>query len=296
MKAMRLGDSGTLVREVVADPKPGPGEILIEVRAAGVIPTELQWDPTTHTKTGALRPHAVPCHEFSGVIAGSSEEVYGMNDWYADGALADFLITVPGSIAPKPRSLTHVEAAAVPISALTAWQALCEHAKLQGGERVLIHGGGGAVGLFGVQLARMYGGYVIATAAAEDRELLLELGAKEVIDYHSQRFEEIARDIDVVFDTVGGETLQRSWAVLRPSGRLVTIVSDLKGTTDERVKKAFFIVEPNRQQLIDIGEMIDAGRLKVFVRSVLPFKDAAAAYEKGSGMKQTPGKVVVTLD
>src|SRR5262249_787889 len=164
---MRLNDAvdgPLLVAATLTQPQPADGELLIRVRAAGVTPTELLWYPTTHTKQGGVRTSAVPGHEFSGVIAvlgkgandfSVGDEVYGMNDWFADGATAEFCLTQPQNIALKPKALTHELAATVPIGALTAWQGLFDRAKLQSGERVLIHGAAGAVGLFAVQLAHL---------------------------------------------------------------------------------------------------------------------------------------------
>ena len=166
MRALRLDGSPqtpALIEKEVPQPKPRQGEVLVRVCAAGVTPTELLWYPTSHTKNGDQRNGAVPSHEFSGEIAeigarvagiSIGQEVYGMNDWFADGALAEYCITQPDWIAPKPRHLSHAEAASVPIGALTAWQGLFDRAKLQPGERVLVHGGAGAVGVFVLQLAR----------------------------------------------------------------------------------------------------------------------------------------------
>lgn len=307
MKAMRLANTTggtTLVEENVPQPVPGPGEVLVRVHAAGVIPTELGWYPTTHTKTGETRSGAVPGHEFSGVVAAVGEdvtgvevgqEIYGMNDWFADGATAEYCLTLPGSIAPKPRTLTHIEAASVPISALTAWQGLFDRTKLQAGERVLIHGGSGAVGIFVVQIARWRGAYVIATASEHNLSFVTELGADEVIDYRKERFEDRAGKVDVVFDTVGDETLQRSWSVLKPNGRMVTIVSDVEGTDDPKLKAAFFIVEPNRDQLSEVAGMLDAGTLRTFVGARVTLEQAAQAYADGHVPKAGPGKIVIAV-
>src|SRR5262245_58627452 len=163
-----------LVAAALPQPQPRDGELLIRVRATGVTPTELLWYPTTHTREGGTRAGAVPGHEFSGVIAALGEgvdgfnvgdEIYGMNDWFADGATAEYCLTQPQHVAIKPKALTHELAATVPIGALTAWQGLSNRAKMGSGERALIHGAAGAVGLFAVQLAHLQGAYVIATAS-----------------------------------------------------------------------------------------------------------------------------------
>jgi NADPH:quinone reductase-like Zn-dependent oxidoreductase len=307
MKIMRLSDSeqlSVLAEEDGPLPQPRRDELLIRVYAAGVTPTELLWYPTTHSKNGESRSHAVPGHEFSGVIAAMGEdvvgfeigqEVYGMNDWFSDGALAEYCLTQPTSVAQKPRSLTHTEAASVPIGTLTAWQGLFARARLQAGESVLVHGGAGAVGVFAIQLARLHGAHVITTASARNHAFLSRLGAERVIDYRAVRFEESVRDIDVVFDTVGGDTLRRSWGVLKPGGRMITIAADSETSTDERVKQAFFIVEPNQTQLIQTGDRLEKGDLQPVVDAVLPLARASAAYTGEVKQRRGCGKLVVTV-
>jgi NADPH:quinone reductase-like Zn-dependent oxidoreductase len=307
MKAMRVNDAQrgiVLIPAALPQPQPGEGELLIRVRATGVTPTELLWYPTTHTKEGGARTSAVPGHEFSGVVAALGngtnsfnvgDEIYGMNDWFAEGATAEFCLTQPQNIAPKPKALTHELAAAVPIGALTAWQGLLDRAKLQTGERVLIHGAAGAVGLFAVQLAHLHGACVIATASGRNAEFLRQLGADEVIDYTTSRFEDEVENVDIVFDAVGGETLDRSWNVLKPRGRMVTIAADSEGTQEQRVKDAFFIVEPNQRQLLDLAKLLDAGTLKAIVSAVVPLEEASVAYSRAIPDKRGYGKVVIAV-
>jgi len=307
MKTMAFSDSANgraLVERVLPIPAPGPEEALIRVYAAGVTPPEALWYPTTHVKKGGPREHAVPGHEFSGVIAALGgdargfhvgQEVYGLNDWFSNGATAEFCLTQPSSIAPKPASLSHAEAASVPIGALTAWQGLFDRAGLKAGERVFVHGGAGAVGVFAIQLARRAGAHVMTTASARNKDYLAELGAEQVIDYHSERFEERVGKVDVVFDGVGGETLRRSWGVLTPGGRLVTIASDGEAATDERTKAAFFIVEPNQRQLIEIARLLDQGEIKPCVNGIVPLAQASAAYFGTAGQAQGRGKVVINV-
>jgi NADPH:quinone reductase-like Zn-dependent oxidoreductase len=306
MKVMHLTDStekAVLTEGTAPRPQPGPGELLIQVHAAGVTKTELRWYPTLHSKTGEKRNGAVPGHEFSGVVAGIGKdvgsleigrEVFGMNDWFAEGAMAEYCITPFFSVAPKPAGLTHIEAASLPIGALTAWQGLFDRAKLQPGECVLVHGGAGAVGVFAVQLARLRGAHVITTASAGDVDFVASLGAEMVINYQESSFEQIVQKVDVVFDTVGGDTLNRSWGVLKPSGRMVTIVSEAEGSTDNRVRDAFFIVEPNQKQLVEIGDLIETGRLRPVVDSVVPFAQAPEAYT-GLVERRRRGKLVVAI-
>jgi NADPH:quinone reductase-like Zn-dependent oxidoreductase len=218
-----------------------------------------------------------------------------MNDWYVDGATAEFCVTLPRNIARKPATLSHEAAASVPIGALTSWQGLMDRAKLEPGERVLVHGGAGAVGLYAVQMAHNHGARVITTVSAQDVDFVRRLGADEAIDYKVSRFEKEVRDVDVVFDVVGGDTLERSWDVLKPGGRMITIAAGSEGTDDQRVKDAFFIVEPNQYQLAEIARQLDAGRLTAFVKSTFPLGDACSAYSGPARSKGGYGKIVVVV-
>jgi len=307
MKAFSLSDSTSdpaLVERDLPLPAATGAEVLIRVHAAGVTPTELGWYPTTHTKDGAARPHAVPGHEFSGVVAAVGaqvsgfhvgQEVYGMNDWFADGATAEYCRTQPACIAAKPARLSHAEAASVPIGALTAWQGLYDRAKLRAGERVLIHGGSGAVGVFAVQLAWRKGAQVFTTASARHADFLEQLGASHVIDHKSERFEDHVGEVDVVFDAVGGDILQRSWNVLGHDGRMVTIASNSESAPDERTKAAFFIVEPKQEQLREIANLLDRGELKPFVDGIVPLARAPDAYLGKAPRPSGRGKVVIAI-
>lgn len=282
---MCLNESGSLVEREIPCPSLAAGEVLVRVGAAGVTPTELHWDPTLRTKTGEPRHWPVPSHEFSGEVDG--EPVYGMNDWYQDGALADYCASRPEWIAPMPRSLDFGQAAAVPLPALTAWQGLFHRTKLAPGETALIQGGAGAVGVFAIQLAKWRGARVVTTASARNLAFVRELGADLAIDYKTGAIEEnIDVLFDVVFDVVGGETLRRSKGLLKPAGRLVTIAS-----SDEK-DPAFFIVEPSREQLTQVGELIDARKLRVIVDRALEFDQAPAAYV-GALERSCRGKLVV---
>jgi NADPH:quinone reductase-like Zn-dependent oxidoreductase len=310
MQAMRLTNSSAdkpqFVAAEVPQPKPAPGEVLIRVHAAGVTSNEVIWQPTTHKKDGGLRTNAILAHEFSGTVAATgadvrdfrvNQEIYGMNDWYADGALAQYCVTQPVSIAPKPQNLTHTEAATVPISALTAWQGLIDRAELRSGQRVLIHGASGGVGVFAVQLAHQRGAYVIATASGRNRDFVKQLGAGEFIDYTSQKFDELTSNIDVVFDCVGGETFERSFRVINPGGRVITIAAseEASAATDERRKNAFFIVEPNQRQLIEVTNLIESGKLKPVIDAVVPLENAASAYDGSLKTRQGHGKIAINV-
>jgi NADPH:quinone reductase-like Zn-dependent oxidoreductase len=285
-------------------PTPGADEVLIRVRAAGVITTELEWQPTTNTADGSPRKHAVPTHEFAGDIIALGKDVstftkgqavYGMNDWYQEGALAEFVVAPATSIAPLPRSLSYEQAATVPIGALTAWQALTTHGHLQPQQRVLIHGGAGNVGLFAVQFAKSLGAHVIATASAATIPLVESLGADHVLDYRTTHFDQAVRDIDLVFDTVGGDTLARSWNVLRAGGRVVTVVSSIPDDAPRHRNDVFFIVEPDGQRLAEIANLLNTGKLRTFVKATVPLNDAAQAYTRSLPSALGYGKIVVTI-
>jgi NADPH:quinone reductase-like Zn-dependent oxidoreductase len=308
MRAFRFNDSlesPDLSPSDIPIPAPGPGERLIRVHAAGVTPTELVWYPTSHTLEGGARSGAIPGHEFSGVIAavgpdGSPEEigrpVFGMNDWFASGATAEFCLAPATALAPKPARLSHAEAAAVPIGALTAWQGLIDRARIRRDERVLIHGGSGAVGVFAIQFAQQAGAYVVTTASPRNFQFLADIGANETMDYRTAKLEDLEANFDVIFDAVGGETLRRSWSLLRPGGRMVTIAADSEGMQDERTKSAFFIVEPNESQLEEIARLLDAGTLRVFVDAEVPMSQAASAYGSRVEGRKGRGKVVLVTD
>lgn len=273
----------------------------MRVYAAGVTPTELEWAPTWTTRTGAPRPFPIiPGHEFSGEVRAvgpgvtdfeENSPIFGMNDWFRDGAQAEYCVARAVDVAAKPCWLDHVAAAVTPLSALTAWQGLFERAELAPGERVLIHGAAGSVGAFAVQLARWRGAWVIGTASEHNLEFVRSLGADRVIDRRAERFEDIVREVDVVFDTVGGETLARSWRVLKPNGKMVTIAAAAEQTREPRVREAFFIVEPNRAQLARLVSLINDGKVRPIVGGVFPLSQAREAYE----YQPRNGKVALSI-
>jgi NADPH:quinone reductase-like Zn-dependent oxidoreductase len=286
-------------------PEIGRGDVLVRVRATGITPAELTWDETYRNADGTPRVPGIPGHEVSGIVERMAEdvtdfkigdEVYGLADFPRDGAAAEFAGVRANNLALKPRSISHVEAAALPLSALTVWQALFEHAHLGAGQSVLIHGGAGGVGSLAVQLARWRGARVVATASARDMAFVKSLGADVVIDYHAMPFEDTLRDIDVVVDTIGGETRKRSWSVLRKGGVLVTLVSPIATGEAEQngVRGIFFIVSGNREQLDQISALVDGGKLKPVIAEVLPLERAREAFEHGAA-KRAPGKIVLQV-
>jgi NADPH:quinone reductase-like Zn-dependent oxidoreductase len=304
MNAIRLHSRAgpeALAFEHAPLPRPGEGEVLVRVHAAGVTPSEFEWAPTWTLRTGEPRSFPIILgHEFSGEVQGcgrgvadfaEGDLIFGMNDWFRDGTQAEYCVARAADLAAKPRSIDHAHAAVNPISALTAWQGLFERAKLARGERVLIHGAAGGVGAFAVQLARWRGAKVIGTARAHNLEFVRGLGADQVIDYQSERFEDVVRETDVVFDTVGGETLARSWSVLKAGGRMITIAASSEQTREQRVREAFFVVEPNSSQLATLTGLIDGGEIRPVVGAVFPLAKARQAYEH----KPARGKVVLEV-
>jgi NADPH:quinone reductase-like Zn-dependent oxidoreductase len=311
MKAIRIhgrGGPDHLVYEEVPQPQPGPGHVLVRVAASGIIVNELTWDVTYQTATGAPRPVPIPGRDLSGVVAAVGADVTGVSDvavgeavyamlgYGRDGAEAQYVLALPSELAPKPRTLDDVQAAAVPLAALTAWQALFLHAKLAPGQRVLIHGASGGVGTYAVQLAHWAGAQVLATAAARNTAFLRDLGADQIIDYATTRFEDVAHDVDVVLDLVGGDTLRRSWQVVRAGGVLVSVVTPPPSYPAPRpeVRFVYFIVEPSGEQLRQIGGLLDAGQVRPIVDQVFPLAEAREAYDEG--LHGHPrGKIVLTL-
>jgi NADPH:quinone reductase-like Zn-dependent oxidoreductase len=297
----QIGGTESLLYEDAPKPSPKDNQVLVQVYATAITPTEFTWFPTFHTPEGGTRPFPIILgHEFSGVVDAIGpactgvqvgDPVYGLSDWFINGAQAEYCLTVPANIAPKPVALDHAQAAAVPISALTAWQALIDRAQLSEGKRVLVHGAAGGVGSFAVQLARHKGTHVIATASKANADFVTALGADEVIDYRTTPFETVVRDVDVVLDTVGGDTRDRSWGILRKGGQLVTIAADAERLTQARVRDAFFIVEPNRVQLIKISRLIDTGVIRPIVGAVFAMEHFRQAYDQ----KPVRGKHVLRI-
>jgi NADPH:quinone reductase-like Zn-dependent oxidoreductase len=308
MKAIRIHGRGgpeQLFLEDVATPEVEPGNVLVRVRATGITPAELTWDQTYQNADGTPRIPGIPGHEVSGVVEKMAtdvtdfrlgDEVYGLADFPRDGAAAEFVAVRAANLALKPRSISHVQAAALPLSGLTAWQAFFEHAHLNPRQTVLIHGGSGGVGTMAVQLAHWRGARVVATASARDAALVRSLGADDVIDFHATRFEDRLRDVDLVLDTVGGETRERSWRVLRKGAVLVTLVSPIPAGAAEQhnARGVFFIVSGNREQLDQITGLVDTGKLKPILAEVVPLARAREAFEHGAP-GHAPGKIVLEV-
>ncbi len=309
MKAIhmyRKSGPDALVYEDAPQPLPGKGEVLVQVAAASVTPTDLTWNETWQTPAGQDRPlPVIPGHDFSGVVAelGAGvaddllgEEVFGLTDFWRDGDEAEFTLALPTEFAKKPRSLNFVQAAAVPLAGLTAWQALFDRADLNAGQTLLVQGAAGGVGSFAVQLGRWAGARVIGTASARQMDFLKELGVNEVVDYTMTRFQEVVHYVDVVLDMVGGETTDLSLSVLKPGGILVSVVrqpSKEKAAT-YGVRSDYFIVHPDSAELTRLGELFDGGQLKPVVEKVYPLAQAREAYSR-AWQGHNRGKVVLQV-
>jgi len=308
MKAVRLhayGGPEVLVLEEALRPQAGPGEVLVRVHAVGVNP--LDWKVRAGHVQGWLKHRLplIPGWDVSGVVEAAApdvtafkvgEAVYGLLDSSRDGAYAEYVAAPALNLALKPKSIDHVQAAAVPVGCLAAWQSLFEVAGLKAGQTVLIHAAAGGVGHFAVQLAKWKGARVIGTASAGNAGFLRDLGADEVIDYRATKFEEAVRGVDVVLDTLGGDTQQRSWQVLKKGGILVTTLSiaSPEAAAQHGVRGQGFRARPDAAQLAEIAILIDAGQLKPAITMVLPLAKAAQAHEM-SQAGHGRGKIVLQV-
>ena len=292
--------------ERIPRPDPGPGVVLVKVEAVGVGP----WDGWIRAGKSAL-PQPLPLtlgSDLAGkVIAvgpGVSrprvgDEIYGVTNPEFVGAYAEHALASAAMVASKPTTLNFTEAASVPVVAVTAQQALFDHAQLKARRTVLIHGATGSVGAFAVQLARRAGLRTIATAARDDAASVRDLGADLVIDYRTEQFENKVRDADAVIDLVGGDTQRRSFQVLRRGGKLISAVSDPDQDLAQRhgVEAAFFLVEVTTQALAQIASLIDGGNLRTRVGAVLRLDDAREAHFMLEGVRPRPkGKIVLAVE
>jgi NADPH:quinone reductase-like Zn-dependent oxidoreductase len=291
LRAHEQGGPEGLSYEDSPVPEPGTGDVLVRVHAASFTPTELTWGSTWVDRLGHDRRPIIPGHEVSGTVEGLGfgttgfalgEAVYGLTDWYRDGTLAEYVAAEARNLALKPASLDHVQAAALPMPGLTAWQGLFVLGGLSRGQRVLIHGASGGVGSMAVQLARAAGADVIATGrGTAARDLVTDLGAERFMDLDRERFEDVAEKVDLVVDLVGGEILQRSGAAVKDGGIVVSAVEDPRGRLDAvgRVRGAYFVVEPDRSELEELARWADTGQLRPVVGEVFALPDGPKAFE-----------------
>ncbi|MET9414169.1 NADP-dependent oxidoreductase [Streptomyces klenkii] len=310
MRAIRQETAGgpDVLRLVETDrPVPGPTEILVRVRAAGVNPVDWKTRVRGRYYTGDIPPFGLG-FDVSGVVEAvgdgvtlyaPGDEVYGMPRFpHPAGAYAEYVAAPTRHFAPKPQGLDHVQAAALPLAALTAWQAVVDTARVTEGQRVLIHAAAGGVGHLAVQIAKARGAYVIGTASAGKHDFLRSLGADELIDYREQDFAGELEDLDVVVESISGDYPARSLRTLRPGGTLVSLLPleepVLAEARERGIRAARMMVEPDLAGLQSISELVESGRLRTEIAAVLPLAEAAKAHELGE-TGRTSGKIVLTV-
>ena len=304
MKAIRINEWGQPLQvEEIAPQRPVTNEVLVRVRAASINPMDV-FVVAGHLRSMLTTP-LTPGSDFAGEVieAGAQvtnvkpgDAVYGFIPM-SGGSFAELVVAKGSEVALKPKSLSFEEAAAVPLTALAAWQGLFQTAKLQKGERVLIHGVAGGVGNFAAQFAKLHGAYVIGTADAEDEAFARQLGIDEFINYKEVRFEDQVHDVDVVFATVGGDVITRSYNVLKPGGRLVTStqLQDAEEAQRRGLQATTLMVQPSVDELNEISRLIDAGQLKVYVTDILPLEQAQNALEISQQKESGRRKVVLSI-
>ena len=308
MKAVRIHQYGgpeVLQFEDAPRPQPAAGELLIRAHAAAVNPVD--WK----IREGYAKErigHSLPLilgWDVSGTVEvigpgvtrfQKGDEVFTRPDIARNGAYAEHIVVRESEVAFKPKSIDHIRAAAIPLAALTAWRALFDTGHLSAGQKVLIHAASGGVGSFAVQLAKWKGARVIGTASGRNQSFIMELGVDEAIDYQKTRFEDVIHVVDVVFDTIGGDVQQRSWRVLKKGGILVSIVSppSPEEAAKNKVHPCYLFVQPNSAELAEIARLVDAGKVKIFVETVLPLSEARRAQEL-SETGHTRGKIVLEV-
>lgn len=307
MKAVRFHEFGgpeVLVLEDAPRPTPSKGEMLVRVHAAAVNPVD--WK----VRKGGLKSlhpdfPQIPGFDVSGVVVAAGEGVtrfrvgdaiFAYLNLRRGGAYAEYAIVREDEASAKPAKTDHVHAAAVPLAALTAWQALFDTAHLEAGQTVLIHGAAGGVGSFAVQLAKAKGAKVIGTCSEKNVAFLRDLGADRVVDYEKERFEDAVHDVDVVLDTVGADTLERSFAVVKTGGAIVSIVDrpNEAAAKERSVRASVILVKPDAEELGKIAALVDAGKVRPIVSEVLPLSEARRAQE-ASATGHTRGKIVLEI-
>jgi NADPH:quinone reductase-like Zn-dependent oxidoreductase len=301
MKAIMVSDqaAGTAGMKLVERPEPQPAinDVVVQVHASGFVNTELGWPSTWTDRLGRDRAPTIPGHELAGVVVALGygttglsvgQRVFGLTDWYRPGTLAESVAVEARNLAPLPGDVDFTVGASLPISGLTAWQGLVVHGRLRAGQRVIAHGAAGAVGSMVTQLAREFGGYVIGTGRAADRQAALDFGANAFVDLDNERLEDVG-PVDLVFDLIGGDIGRRSAGLVAAGGTLVSIV----GPAEVRPADGLaidFVVEADRAQLGEIVQRVRDGRLRTNIGVVAPLDDAVAAFNP---TKRTPGKTII---
>ena len=289
VRAHTRGGPEQLVYETAPIPRLRPEDALVKAHAAAITPSELGWDLSWTDPEGNPRTPVIPSHEIAGEVVEVAAEaprslvgkqVFALTAFDRDGGAAEYVAVHAADLAAKPTKLSHVEAATLPLSALTAWQALFDHATLQFGQHVLVHGAAGGVGGFAVQVALHAGARVSATCRSGDVVYVRDLGADQVLAADREPFEDAIRDVDVVLDTIGGETQARTWPLVRRGGMLITLAAPPDQTLADRhgVRGVFFVVRPNRDELTEIARLTDSGKLRPLVGATYRLDQGPAAY------------------
>jgi len=293
--------AGTAGMTLAERPEPvaAINDVVVQVHAAGWVPTELEWPSTWTDRANRDRTPSIPGHELAGVVTALGygttglsvgQRVFGLADWHRDGALAEYVAIEARNLALLPDDVDFTVAASLPISGLTAWQGLFQHGRLQPGQRVLAHGAAGAVGAMVTQLATEAGAYVIGTGRAADRAKALDFGAQEFVDLENDTLKDIG-DVDLVFDVIGGETQEASAAQVRNGGTLVSVVGPVE-THPADGRAVDFVVEADREQLLEIAGRVSDGRLRANIGNTVSIDDALSTFNSGGRLK---GKTVITI-
>jgi NADPH:quinone reductase-like Zn-dependent oxidoreductase len=302
-RILRFGPPSVITNDELPRPEPATEQLLVRVKAAGVG----NWDALV--REGKIPQEPLPLilgYELSGIVEAigaevsgfkAGDEVYGATNEQLTGAYAEYALPLARMMAQKPKTLNFIQAASTPIATVTAWQMLFDYARVTAGQTVLIQGAAGNVGAYGVQLAKQAGLHVVATAASADLDYVRRLGAEKIVDYRTERFQESVTGVDVVLDTVGGDTQQRSLRVLKPGGILVSVVSPVPETAQKRygIRAAYFYVDVTTARLNKIAELFDSGKLATEVGTVLPLGEARRAHEMLGGAPHKRGKIVLSV-
>ena len=292
------GTAGMTLREH-PEPTPAINDVVVEVRASGWVPTEVEWPSTWTDRANRARTPSVLGHELAGVVTALGygttglsvgQRVFGLADWHRDGTLAEYVAIEARNLAPLPGDVDFTVGASLPISGLTAWQGLFQHGRLQSGQSVLAHGAAGAVGTMVTQLAREAGAYVIGTGRAADREKALDFGAHEFVDLANDSLEDVG-PVDLVFDVIGGHIQKSSAALIKTGGTLVSIVGPVESRPADGLS-VDFVVEADRAQLNEIVQRVRDGRLRTNIGTVADLDDAVTALNPTDRIK---GKTIIQV-
>ena len=303
MKAVVVTDraAGTAGMTLTERPEPAAAinDVIVEVHASGFVSTELEWPSTWTDRADRDRTPSIPGHELAGVVTALGygttglsvgQRVFGLADWHRDGTLAEYVAIEARNLAPLPGDVDFTVGASLPISGLTAWQGLFQHGRLQAGQSVLAHGAAGAVGTMVTQLAREAGAYVIGTGRAADREKTLDCGAQDFLDLETDALDSVG-EVDLVFDVIGGEVQQRSAALVKPGGTLVSVVGPVEARPADGLA-VDFVVEADRAQLGEIVQRVRDGRLRPNIGTITSLDDAIAAL---NSTKRPKGKTIIRV-